>query len=550
MLRIKNRVIKGDILFFILLFAIPLVLRFPTLFNDYYSTEEMTAFVYARDYISGNSSWLDPSGGGFFLKSLLYHVAFSISYNYGWAVIHFFTIISVFATSCFIYLSGANIKDKKTGVTASLFYAVMISSFNNYFMASGGEIFSAFFLTAAFYFFTLVQGYKIISFENFPFKGVFFIACSFFMGWCALHTSFHGRVFFIFAAVFFLFYLPYREMGLKSRYFRSIAVIAFAVFTVLFSGYLTGDILSRMVLRGTMSKIYHALTPEGDYNIVRLLYRFIRCQGLLAIWHILLWIPAFYYLWNFLKQKRKKGDIKEAALVLFFILTYIMIFTEGSSLSFDNFITSYPFLSILAALSLQNPVKSIIEKINRHKLKLILIPALFFMTWNVKDIVMKYKYPDAVYNENVIMLWARGILLGSDNNYLLPDRASMEAAVYIKKITRPGDRVFVWGDRPFLNYYSDRRMGGPVLRMARTAGKINDLYSSGIRKENLKARGIESDIISFLSSENVPVIADVSGNRASGFDISIKEAKHLYKYVRNNYYSDREIMGIRIYRRK
>jgi hypothetical protein len=417
-------------------------------------------------------------------------------------------------------------------------------------MASGGEIFSAFFISAGFYFFTLVPGYKINFSEKLPFKGVFFIAISFFMGWCALHTHFHGRVFFVFAAVFFLFYLPYREWGLKSRYFSSIAAIAFAVFAVLFTGYLTGDILSRMVLRSTMSKIYHALTPDGDYNIVRLVYRFIHCQGLLGLWHILLWIPAFYYLWNFLKQKRKRGDIKEAALVLFFILSYLMIFTSGSSLSFADYITCYPFLSILAALSIQNPGKRIVEKINLYKLKLILVPAIIFLSWNLKDIVIKYHYPDAVYNENRVMLLARGILLGSGNNYLLPDKASMEAALYIKKITRPDDRVFVWGDSPYINYYSDRRMGSPDLSMARTVERINDLYSAGIRKANIRARRIESDIISFLSSREVPVIADVSGNSSAGFDISIKDSRHLYKYVRNNYYFDRKIMGIYIYRRR
>ena len=100
---------------------------------------------------------------------------------------------------------------------------------------------------------------------------------------------------------------------------------------------------------------------EGDYNIVRLVYRLVYCQGLLALWHFIVWIPAFFYLRNFLKLKRKRGDINEAALVLIFILSYLMVFTEGNSLSFDDFITTYPFLSILAALSLQNPGSRIVE---------------------------------------------------------------------------------------------------------------------------------------------------------------------------------------------
>jgi len=283
---------------------------------------------------------------------------------------------------------------------------------------------------------------------------------------------------------------------------------------------------------------------------VRLVYRLVYCQGLLALWHFIVWIPAFFYLRNFLKLKRKRGDINEAALVLIFILSYLMVFTEGNSLSFDDFITTYPFLSILAALSLQNPGSRIVEKTGKHKFKLVLIPVLFFTAWNVKDIVVKYNLPEAVYNENIVMHSVRRIILGIDNNYLLPDRASMEAAVYIKTITKPEETVFVWGDSPYINYYSDRRMGGPDLSMARTAERINDLYSTGIRKSNLKARGIESDIISFLSSKKVSVIADVSGNASSGFDISIKEAKFLFKFVRNNYYFDREISGINIYRRR
>ena len=140
--------------------------------------------------------------------------------------------------------------------------------------------------------------------------------------------------------------------------------------------------------------------------------------------------------------------------------------------------------------------------------------------------------------------------MGTDKHYLLPGYDYRDAADYIKNSTGKNDSVFVWGEGPYINYFAERRMGGDRLGMKKMAGRIIALYSEGTRDAIIKARKIENEIIAPLAKKRPLVIADVSGNGFDGFDISLNESRHLFKYIRNNYYFDRSINGIDIYRRR
>lgn len=140
--------------------------------------------------------------------------------------------------------------------------------------------------------------------------------------------------------------------------------------------------------------------------------------------------------------------------------------------------------------------------------------------------------------------------MGTYNHYLLPDQDYKGAAEYIKETTKDNDRLFVWGDGPYINYFSDRRMGGYSLWMKNTAYKIRELYSIGTRDAIVQARNIENFIINDLVKKDPMIIVDVSKNGLSGFKVSLKESRHLYKYVSFHYYLDKSINGIDIYRKK
>ena len=137
---LMNRLQERKTVFFIFLFGAAFIFRLPTLFNDYWDVDVLTSFVATKEYLYGAVPGIDFAENKRFLYHLMFKGAFRISAGYGWVLVHFFTILIVYCTSIFIYLSGSAIRDKKTGMLAALLYAVLISSFNRHFMASNGEV--------------------------------------------------------------------------------------------------------------------------------------------------------------------------------------------------------------------------------------------------------------------------------------------------------------------------------------------------------------------------------------------------------------------------
>jgi hypothetical protein len=193
-------------LFLILFFAV-LILRIPTLFNDYYEADELAAIVQARDYIAGYIPLVDFAESKHFLYHSLFKFSYSISYNYGWVLVHLITVFIVFITSVFIFFAGKRISSYKTGALASLFYAVMISSFNRQFMATNGEIVYNLFFAMGIYFFILFLDSDIK-------KGMIFFIFILLAGLGAVSIKFHGVIFLIYIFFFIAVYNPFRKQGL------------------------------------------------------------------------------------------------------------------------------------------------------------------------------------------------------------------------------------------------------------------------------------------------------------------------------------------------
>jgi len=317
---------------------------------------------------------------------------------------------------------------------------------------------------------------------------------------------------------------------------------------VLFAGYLVKDRFVHLLVDRAVVYIDIFFAAGGNYSSADFILRFIHRQGILVLWHFILWVPAAVYTWHFLTRGFKGTDIKEAALMLFALTAWLSVFSGGSRFYFHYFITAYPFIALTAAISLARSDRRIIALINRHMVKFIIIPALFFFLWNIKDIAVKHFYPESFYNENPVFSISRQLILGADKQYLLPDEAYRDAAEFIRKSTKPDEPVFVWGDGPYINYFADRRTGGMQQGLKRKGLRIGSLYSDGRRDAILEARGIENRIIASIASKKPVIIADISSTGPGGFNVPLRESRHLYKYVRNNYYFDRSINGIDIYR--
>ncbi|HPS86005.1 MAG TPA: hypothetical protein PLY36_04635 [Spirochaetota bacterium] len=542
--RLLEKISGNKFIFFLIIFSFVLILRGPTLFNDYYEADELAAITQTRDYIAGYTPLVDFAESKNFLYHSIFKFSYNLSYEYGWVIVHFITILIVFLTSVFIFLTGKKIGSFKTGALAAMFYAVMISSFNRQFMATNGEIVYNLFFAMGLYFF-------IIFLESGFTKKIFFALLVVLMSLGAVSIKFHGLMFALFVLFFIVLYIPFRRWGLFSFYFGILCSAVLFVLIGLTAGYYSGNVPAAKAVNEVVSKLYYASAPGRSFSFLDFIARFSFRQGLLSLWHYVLWIPAFIYIWRFIKSGFKSAELKESAVLLFFICTWLMVLGGGARVYFHYFMAAYPSLVIVSALAIEKLQNNrVINNVKKNLTVLVMIPAVFFLVWNTKDIVIKHFFPDAFYKEGEILYWTRGVLIGTFNDYLLPHEDYRDTVDYIIHTTGKDDPVFVWGDGPYINYFSNRRIGGHSLWMKGSAYMIRDLYTTGDEKSLKKASAMESSLISLLSRKKPVLIVDVSENGLSNFKVNLKEAKVLYGYVEKNYYFDKKINGMDIYRLK
>jgi hypothetical protein len=261
--------------------------------------------------------------------------------------------------------------------------------------------------------------------------------------------------------------------------------------------------------------------------------RFIHRQGMLCIWHFILWIPAFAICFKFIKSKFKFADLDKSAIVTFFIIAYLMVFTGGARMYFHYFMAAYVPASLMAAMCLAEFES--FKKIKERLILFLLIPACFFFCWNIKDIVIKHLYPKAFYNEGKFLYWTRAVLLGTFNDYLLPDENYLDAVKFIQSNSDQQDSIFVWGDGPYLYYFSERRMGTysmwPKNRIDRYIAQLkssdNEIVQDAKEKEN--------ELLQIIIKNNPVLFIDTEENGLSTFYIKLSDSPAIYEYVHSNY---------------
>ena len=526
-------------IFLLVLFLLSFVFRFPTLFNDFYDVDELSAIVQTHEYLAGDVPGVDFKESKLPLYHLIFKFSYSLSSGKGWVIAHFINIIIVFLTAFFIYLIGSKLYNFRTGALASILYAVLISSFNRHFMATNGEVIFNLPLAAGLYFF-------ILFFKSGGLRKYSALLLSFAMGIAAANVKFHGLIFFIFLTVFAVFYYPYYMKKINVRYIIILSGILLLVVMVFFIDYIFKNYFAASLLAKAQTKIFYAIAKGTDP--LYFIYRFVHRQGMLALWHMVVWVPASIFLINFFKNKFREASIEESAVVIFYIFTYLMVFAGIARLYFHYFMISYPAMCVLASAAINNfEIKRIIF-IKKKLVILIMIPALFFLAWNTKDVIIKHFYPSAFYNEGKILYWTRAVLAGSFNDYLLPDASLIGTCGYIKKITGPEDRISVWGDGPAIYYFSGRRVGIYNIWPKTRIIKINRLYKKGSEESVRDARINEKQLIDVMNKKRPVLFVDTSENGFSGF--YYKMTPLVEAYVKEHYDFIKELDKIKIYRLK
>lgn len=522
---LMNRLQEKKTVFFILLFAAAFLFRLPTLFNDYWDVDVLTSFVATKEYLFGAVPGVDFEENKRFLYHLMFKGAFRISADYGWVLVHFFTILIVYFTSIFIYLSGSAIRDKKTGMLSALLYAVLISSFNRHFMASNGEVIYNLPVAAGLFFFILFLK------EN-PGKRLLYIIGALVCSYLAVSIKFQALIFFMFLVLFLLVYIPY-----YNKRFRFIAVFLPLILLILVFDFFITGLIVRPALDAAhiMNKISYSAADSRGFSMADFFVRFIHRQGMLALWHMILWVPSAVYITAFIRKRFRAGSIAESAVAVFFIISWLVVFAGGARLYFHYFMVSYIAGSVIASIVILDIQPPSLEWIRKRAVLLIAIPALFFLSWNTKDVIIRNFFPKAFYNEGRVLYWTRAVLVGTFNDYLLPAAGYVDAVEFIKKNSKPGDMIFVWGDGAYLYYFSDRR---PAISHLWPKGKIFKMmqnYKSGDELKIAKAVKQDKKYIGMVNKNRPVFIIDTSGNGLSLFNLPLTGAPLFYKHIMQEY---------------
>jgi len=544
--RIQN---MKEPVFLFFLFITSFIFRLPTLFNDFYDVDELAAIVQTKEFLAGFRPGVD------FLESKLplYHAIFKLSYlinaAYGWVIVHFITILFVFLTALTVYYIGKLVRDRKTGVIASLLYAVLISSFNRHFMATNGEVIYNLPVAAGLLFFLYAVRSRSINMR------IFYSALVLVSTYAAVMVKLQAAILLIFIVFSIVIYIPYYRDTLRNYITLYASLIAVLLIAAGFDFFVTKKIVPGLVqvvyglfFYATASRSSNPLVMLGTYG-----YR----QLTLALWHAVLWVPAAVYMYRFIRNRFRSRTVEESLVALFALVTFLMVFAQGARLYYHYFMTSYPALSVTAAIALLSFETSMVKKISSRFIPVILIPGLFFLMWNFKDVCIKYFKPEYFYNEPRAAFIFRAVVVSSMDDYLLPNSVYRNAVEYIRKNTKPSDTIFVWGDGPHLYYFSDRRIAIHHVWPKGLAIRIEQLYGEHNPGALSEAEAIQNGFIAKMELKKPALFIDTA---PKGLHRGITKfgdfAKYPYnvpplmrRYLDKNYRLETVVDDYKIYRR-
>lgn len=219
--------------------------------------------------------------------------------------------------------------------------------------------------------------------------------------------------------------------------------------------------------------------------------------------------------------------------------------------------TTYPSLCVIAAIALVAADSSAVKKIYSNITIAFLIPGLFFLSWNIKDIYIKYYNRELFYNEPAPLFWFRAVVVSSMDDYLLPNGIYVNTVEYIKNSTKPDETIFVWGDGPHLYYFSDRRIAIHHVWPKGIALRIERLYRENSTGSLSEAEILENGFIVNMESKKPALFIDTSPKglhrgitRFGSFAMyPCKVPPLMKKYLDDHYRLEKVVDDYRIYRR-
>lgn len=397
-----------------------LALAIPTLWVPFYKVDELTNALYARLIINGDVGLKDFLGSTYFLTHYLYVFIFKIIDNSSLMPMHALHGLWKCGTITGLYLAGSQMRDKKTGLWAALFYTVYNFCFmSKDFHTPSAESFSLF--PASFVAYFLFRAMK----EN---NLHLYFACGFCVGIATLFKAPMGITLLALNAVF-VFKTEKRIQALIA--INSAFILSYFSPALFYTNPLEGIklIIDKLTYTQTGYVAFHqdSFIYWGTKFILRTLLVFASTLGISYL--------ACYAIRLLFTGRRSTHWIH-----IWFLSLWTLFLWYDATLGKRVFYYYFKFLLVPLPLLAAYCLTTLTE----HKKKSFSYTVAHFIK---HYIVLFMAIPLVGFSVEGATNFSTRAVIPFDFN---------PAINYIKEQTKPGDRIYVWGYIPQIYFYSNR----------------------------------------------------------------------------------------------
>ncbi|MDH4129725.1 MAG: glycosyltransferase family 39 protein [Spirochaetota bacterium] len=452
------------------IFLIIFIFRLPTLLIDFYDVDELIYSACANEIVAGGTPYVDYVEQRPILTHYFYAFVYLIFGKNNLYAIHFVTIILILLSSFYAYKTILIFTKEKSSAYFSAFaYGILITAFDESFMATNSEVIFNLPISIACYFFV-----KYYFTDNKRYFLLILCALSITM---AFMIKQQGGVILgvITIYVVFGYFFTKKRFSLKDNLyipFHLLVWFLLFLFVIHFFMYLGGFLTSAIEWTWLFPFVY---IKSSTAPIIDILIRYINKQLPLLIPQIIFWLFLVGFIWKLFKFDKELIDRekeKSYFLLILFLFSYLTIFLGGIRLYHHYFVQYLLPLSLIAGFQFFRWRKVISKRVYLVIFNgLIIFPIILFTAWHYHDIYKKY------YSENP--------LSKRNLNYLTERPEFKEITHWIREDNSPNvnDKIFVWGECPQIYYFANRRLGGRFIMF-----NFIHLDNSFANKQNERAK--------------------------------------------------------------
>ncbi|MBX7147476.1 glycosyltransferase family 39 protein [bacterium] len=399
-----------------------IILSIPSFWVPFYKVDELTNAIYARLIVNHELSLKDFLGSTYFFTHYFYALIFRLIDNNSLIPVHIAHCLWKCGTITGLYLAGSELKDKKTGLYAALFYTVYNWCFmSKDFHTPSAESLSL--LPASFTAYFLFKGLRLSQPYLFFITGIF----------CGMAALFKAPMGITLVALNLVF-IFYHQNRIKSFLLLNIGFIL----TYLSPTIFYGDVVEGFKI--VFATLYDTKTAYMSYHKDSFIYwgiKFLLRTMLIFASTFGMSFLAVYAIRFLFKNKNKNSQWIHVWFLTLWLLFLWYDATLGKRIFFYYFKFMLVPLSLMAALSItsldhitKNTTFSFKTSrfIKKHLAYFMLIPLIGFSVEGAFNFSTKAVIP---FNFT-------------------------PAIDYIKSTTKPDDKIFVWGYIPQLYFYTNR----------------------------------------------------------------------------------------------